>query len=48
MEYPEGRTPLNDGKANHVAQLALFLASDASMHISGTDIFVDGAETLID
>ncbi len=47
VEYPEGRTPLNDGKANHVAQLALFLASDASMHISGTDIFVDGAETLI-
>jgi len=47
VEYPEGRTPLNDGKANHVARLALFLASDAAMHISGTEIFVDGAETLI-
>ncbi len=48
VEYPQGRTPLNDGKANHVAQLALFLASVASQHISGTEIFVDGAETLID
>ncbi len=47
VEYPEGNRPLNDGKAAHVAQLALFLASDASMHISGTEIFVDGAETLI-
>lgn len=47
VEYPQGRTPLNKGVANHVAQLALFLASDASQHISGTEIFVDGAETLI-
>lgn len=47
VEYPEGNRPLNDGKAAHVAQLALFLASDAAMHISGTEIFVDGAETLI-
>ena len=48
VEYPEGRTPLNKGKSTHVAQLALFLASDASIHISGTEIFVDGAESLID
>ena len=47
VEYPEGNRPLNDGKAAHVAQLAVFLASDAAMHISGTEIFVDGAETLI-
>jgi len=47
VEYPQGRTPLNDGKANHVARLALFLASDAAMHISGTEVFVDGAETLV-
>ncbi len=47
VEYPEGRTPLNDGKADHVAQLALFLAGDNSSHITGTEIFVDGAETLI-
>lgn len=45
--FPEGRTPLNKGVADHVAQLALFLASDASSHISGTETFVDGAETLI-
>lgn len=47
VEYPEGNRPLNDGKAAHVAQLALFLASDAAMHISGTEVFIDGAETLI-
>jgi NAD(P)-dependent dehydrogenase (short-subunit alcohol dehydrogenase family) len=47
VEYPEGQKPLNDGKASHVAQLALFLASDAAIHISGTEVFIDGAETLI-
>jgi NAD(P)-dependent dehydrogenase (short-subunit alcohol dehydrogenase family) len=48
VEYPEGRTPLNKGKADHVAHLVLFLATDSSKHISGTEIFIDGAETLID
>lgn len=47
VEFPEGNRPLNKGVAAHVAQLALFLASDASSHISGTEIFIDGAETLI-
>ncbi len=47
VEYPEGRAPLNKGIANHVAQLALFLASDASQHITGTEIWIDGGETLV-
>jgi NAD(P)-dependent dehydrogenase (short-subunit alcohol dehydrogenase family) len=47
VQYPEGRQPLNEGKAAHVAQLALFLASDAAMHISGTEVFIDGGETLV-
>jgi NAD(P)-dependent dehydrogenase (short-subunit alcohol dehydrogenase family) len=47
VEFPQGRTPLNKGKANHVAQLALFLVSDAAMHISGTEVFIDGAEALV-
>jgi NAD(P)-dependent dehydrogenase (short-subunit alcohol dehydrogenase family) len=50
VEFPEGNIPLNDGKpgeAEDVAQLVLFLASDASKHISGTEIWIDGAESLL-
>lgn len=38
VEYPEGEIPLTDGEpgtAEQVAELVLFLASDASIHISG-------------
>ena len=47
VEYPQGRVPLNKGVSDHVAQLALFLASDNSAHITGTPIWIDGAETLM-
>lgn len=47
VNYPKGRTPLNQGVSNHVAQLALFLASDNSSHITGSPIWIDGAETLV-
>lgn len=50
VEYPEGSQPLTGGepgKADDVAQLVLFLASDASRHITGTPIWIDGAETLL-
>jgi NAD(P)-dependent dehydrogenase (short-subunit alcohol dehydrogenase family) len=50
VRYPEGKIPLTDGKPgepNDVAQLALFLASDASNHISGTEIWIDGTESLL-
>ena len=50
VEYPEGRRPLEDGKpgtADQVAQLVLFLASDASSHVTGTPIWIDGAESLL-
>jgi NAD(P)-dependent dehydrogenase (short-subunit alcohol dehydrogenase family) len=41
--------PLADapGSPDQVAQLALFLASDASSHITGTPIWIDGAESLL-
>ncbi|HEX8323343.1 MAG TPA: SDR family NAD(P)-dependent oxidoreductase [Tepidisphaeraceae bacterium] len=41
--------PLRDapGTSEQVAQLALFLASDASSHITGTPIWIDGAESLL-
>ncbi|MDW8407642.1 MAG: SDR family NAD(P)-dependent oxidoreductase [Anaerolineae bacterium] len=35
------------GSAEQVAQLALFLASDAASHISGTEVWIDGAESLV-
>ena len=50
VEFPEGKIPLTHGKpgtSEQVAQLVLFLASDASSHITGTPIWIDGAESLI-
>lgn len=50
VEYPEGNIPLTDGKpgkAEQVADLVYFLASDASSHITGTEVWIDGGETLL-
>jgi NAD(P)-dependent dehydrogenase (short-subunit alcohol dehydrogenase family) len=50
VEYPEGSIPLTRGRpgsADQVAQLVLFLASDASSHITGTEIWIDGASSLL-
>jgi NAD(P)-dependent dehydrogenase (short-subunit alcohol dehydrogenase family) len=50
VEFPEGKIPLTGkvpGSAEQVAQLVLFLASDASSHITGTQIFIDGAQSLL-
>jgi NAD(P)-dependent dehydrogenase (short-subunit alcohol dehydrogenase family) len=50
VEFPEGSIPLTDGKpgsAEQVAQLVLFLASDASNHMTGTEMWIDGAESLL-
>jgi NAD(P)-dependent dehydrogenase (short-subunit alcohol dehydrogenase family) len=50
VEFPEGEIPLTgreSGKADQVAQLVLFLASDASSHISGTPVWIDGAQSLL-
>ena len=50
VEFPEGKVPLTrglPGTAEQVAQLVLFLASDASSHISGTEIWIDGAQSLL-
>ena len=35
------------GTSEQVAQLVLFLASDASSHITGTELWIDGAESLL-
>lgn len=50
VEFPEGPIPLTDGKpgeAEDVGELVLFLASDASKHITGTEIWIDGAQSLL-
>lgn len=49
-EFPEGSIPLTDGKpgkADQVAELVLFLASDRASHITGTPIWIDGGESLL-
>ncbi len=51
VEYPEGNIPLTKGKpgtAEQVARLVLFLASDVSSHITGTEVYIDGAESLLE
>lgn len=50
VEYPAGKIPLTDGQPGspeQVAQLVLFLASDASSHITGTPIWIDGGQSLL-
>lgn len=49
VEYPEGSHPLKGqpGKPEDTAKLVLFLASDDSSHISGTEMYIDGAESLL-
>lgn len=51
VEYPEGSIPLTKGapgKAEQVAELVLFLASQRSSHISGSEIWIDGAQSLVE
>ncbi|EAQ76888.1 SDR family oxidoreductase [Blastopirellula marina] len=50
VEFPEGKIPLTDGlpgTALQVADLMLFLASDSASHITGTEIWIDGAQSLL-
>jgi NAD(P)-dependent dehydrogenase (short-subunit alcohol dehydrogenase family) len=50
VEFPEGQIPLTDGKAPEpdvVADVVVFLASDAARHVSGSVVFVDGAQSLL-
>jgi NAD(P)-dependent dehydrogenase (short-subunit alcohol dehydrogenase family) len=51
VEYPEGSIPLtkgSPGKAEQVAELVLFLASQRSSHISGSEMWIDGAQSLVE
>lgn len=49
VEHPEGFQPLEGGpgSAEQVARLMAFLLSDAADHISGTEMWIDGTESLL-
>jgi len=50
VDFPAGSIPLTKGKpgtAGQVAQLVWFLACDASNHITGTEVYIDGGESLL-
>jgi NAD(P)-dependent dehydrogenase (short-subunit alcohol dehydrogenase family) len=49
-QFPEGKVPLTGGEpgeAAEVGRLVAFLASDMSRHITGTEIYIDGAQSLL-
>lgn len=48
--FPEGHIPLTDGKpgsSEQVAELIWFLSSPLAAHITGAEVFIDGAESLL-
>jgi len=50
VEYPEGKIPLTHGEggsAEEVAELVHFLVSDRGRFVSGTPIWIDGAQSVL-
>lgn len=50
VQYPEGQIPLpgrRSGSIEQVGRLALFLACDASDHINGEVVYIDGGQSLV-
>jgi len=50
VEFPEGAIPLTKdrpGKPEDVAELIWFLSSDHARHITGSEIYIDGAQSLL-
>ena len=50
VDYPKGHIPLtgtDSGTAGQVGDLINFLASDAASHISGSEVWIDGAQSLL-
>ncbi|MBA2117575.1 SDR family oxidoreductase [Bremerella alba] len=50
VEFPEGKVPLTDGgpgTSDQVADVVLFLSSKAASHVTGSVIYVDGAQSLL-
>ena len=50
VTFPDGKIPLTNGvpgKAEQVASLVMFLASDEASHVTGTEVWIDGAQSLL-
>ncbi len=50
VEFPQGDVPLTGGapgEARQVAEVIAFLASDASGHMTGSEIFIEGGQSLL-
>ncbi|MBC7365405.1 MAG: SDR family oxidoreductase [Undibacterium sp.] len=50
VKFPAGKIPLTrgaPGSAEQVAELVLFLAGDTSSHITGTEVYIDGGQSLL-
>jgi len=50
VEFPKGAIPLTKdqpGKPEDVAELIWFLSSDHARHITGSEIYIDGAQSLL-
>jgi NAD(P)-dependent dehydrogenase (short-subunit alcohol dehydrogenase family) len=50
VSFPSGTIPLTAGRpgaAGQVADLVLFLASESAAHITGTEVYIDGGESLL-
>jgi NAD(P)-dependent dehydrogenase (short-subunit alcohol dehydrogenase family) len=50
VEFPRGEIPLTDnkpGSAEDIAELILFLVSERAKHITGTPVWIDGAQSLL-
>ncbi len=50
VDFPEGDVPLTGGgpgDADQVAQLITFLSSDAAALITGTEVYIEGAQSLL-
>jgi len=50
VEFPDGQMPLTGtqpGTAAQVADAVAFLVSDAASHVTGTEVFVDGGQSLV-
>ncbi len=50
VNYPKGTIPLTGNQPaapEQIAQLVLFLVSDNASHITGTELWIDGAQSLV-
>jgi len=49
VEYPKGPIPLSgkSAQAEQIAEVVVFLASDASAYVTGTEVWVDAALSLV-